>query len=194
MLDTLEEYGGAVRGWGTVEKMPGLVSVLVIYYFLTNYLQIEGLKPTNMYYLIVSVARNLDTVWLDASGSRYLTRLQSVAQGCGWRLHWGRIRFQVHPHASGQDSVPWGLLDWGLCFFAGYRLEASLSSLPWHLSIGQLPAPLLSPYFLCQKRVSRSSAHSRGRGAFSEAAYRRQVAILLFSLFYSLVAILERIC
>lgn len=86
--------------------MPGLVSVLVIYYFLTNYLQIEGLKPTNMYYLIVSVARNLDTVWLDASGSRYLTRLQSVAQGCGWRLHWGRIRFQVHPHASGQDSVP----------------------------------------------------------------------------------------
>ena len=65
----------------------------------------RGLKNQTCY-LLVSVARNLDMIWLDGSGSRSLTQLQSVGQGCGWRLHWGRIQFQVQPCALGPDSAP----------------------------------------------------------------------------------------
>ena len=62
--------------------------------------------------------------------------LQSVGQGCGWRLHWGSIHFQVQPCALRQDSAPWGWLHWGPRLFAGSWLETSLSSLPRSLSTG----------------------------------------------------------
>lgn len=79
----VRHLGRIGRGLGTREKMPGLVSALVIYYFVTNYPNIERLKTANIYYLIVSVGNESRHGLAECPGSRSLTRAQSVGQGVG---------------------------------------------------------------------------------------------------------------
>ena len=80
------------------------------------------MKTTHRYYLTVSVGWESRRGSAGSSVSRSLTRLHSRS--------WQGLQSPLKTHSCGlgRDAVPWGQLDWGLQFLAGWWLEVALSS------------------------------------------------------------------